>query len=113
LRPGSRQPPGSHLSRGINRAAGDLEVLKRCWGAFTGTDFERRLRDAGITTLWLAGVSTSHGVESSGRTASDLGCETFFVEDTMSAFASEDHMHSIVRVFPLLGPVVTHDELLT
>ena len=48
---------------------GDIIVVKRNWGAFTGTELDLQLRRRGVTQIVLAGISTSMGVESTARSA--------------------------------------------
>lgn len=49
----------------------DIEIIKRQWGAFYGTDLELQLRRRGIDTIVLCGISTNIGVESTARNASN------------------------------------------
>ncbi|GHF34667.1 hydrolase [Streptomyces mashuensis] len=110
-RPGpAEQPPGSGLRAGIAEP-GDVEVVKRTIGAFHGTDLDAQLRARGVTTLVLAGVATSLGVESTARAAADHGYELLFVEDAMSALTAEEHRASVTLDMPRLGRVVTAAEL--
>lgn len=51
----------------------DIEIIKRQWGAFYGTDLELQLRRRGIDTIVLCGISTNIGVESTARNAWELG----------------------------------------
>ncbi|EHX0901074.1 isochorismatase family protein [Escherichia coli] len=46
-----------------------MEIIKRQWGAFYGTDLELQLRRRGIDTIVLCGISTNIGVESTARNA--------------------------------------------
>jgi nicotinamidase-related amidase len=48
---------------------GDIIVVKRHWGAFTGTELDLQLRRRGVTQIVLAGIATSMGVESTARSA--------------------------------------------
>jgi nicotinamidase-related amidase len=112
-RPGPVQPEGSQLVDGIDRRPEDAELVKHTWGAFTNTSLAQTLRGWRATTVWLTGISTSHGVESTGRFADELGFDVVFVEDAMTATEAGDHAHSVQRIFPKLGPVVRHSDLLT
>lgn len=53
----------------LGKQDGDIEVTKRQWGAFYGTDLELQLRRRGVDTLILCGISTNIGVESTARNA--------------------------------------------
>jgi len=57
----------------LNRQPGDIEVLKRQWGAFYGTDLDLQLRRRRLTTIVLCGIATEFGVESTARDAYERG----------------------------------------
>ena len=63
----------------------DIEIIKRQWGAFYGTDLELQLRRRGIDTIVLCGISTNIGVESTARNAWELGFNLVIAEDACSA----------------------------
>ncbi len=69
----------------------DIEVTKRQWGAFYGTDLELQLRRRGIDTIILCGISTNIGVESTARNAWELGFKLVIAEDACSAPTAEQH----------------------
>jgi nicotinamidase-related amidase len=84
---------------------GDIPILKRQWGAFTGTDLDVQLRRRGIRTIVLAGIATSIGVESTARFAWELNYEIVFAEDACGGPAAAMHEHSFNAIFPRLGRV--------
>jgi nicotinamidase-related amidase len=90
----------------------DLRITKQRFGAFLGTSLDADLRKRGVTQIVLAGISTSIGVESTARSASDLGYNVTLVVDAMTDRSPEMHRHSVDRVFPRLGETGTTDELL-
>jgi nicotinamidase-related amidase len=45
----------------LGKKESDIEVTKRQWGAFYGTDLELQLRRRGIDTIVLCGISTNIG----------------------------------------------------
>jgi nicotinamidase-related amidase len=89
----------------------DITVTKRTLGAFGSTDLDARLREAGATQIVLTGVSTTSGVESTARSAYELGYHVAFVTDAMTDVA-EAHDASIAHQFPKLGELGTTDEVL-
>ncbi|VDR26354.1 Isochorismatase family protein yecD [Raoultella terrigena] len=69
----------------LGKQDSDIEVTKRQWGAFYGTDLELQLRRRGIDTIILCGISTNIGVESTARNAWELGFNLLIAEDACSA----------------------------
>ncbi|HEX7639859.1 MAG TPA: hydrolase [Burkholderiaceae bacterium] len=90
----------------------DIRVLKRQWGAFTGTDLDLQLRRRGVRTLVLGGIATSIGVESTARVAWELGYEIVFAEDATSGPSAASHAHSFGAIFPRLGRVRSTGQVL-
>jgi nicotinamidase-related amidase len=89
----------------------DIVILKRQWGAFTGTELDLQLRRRGIRTIVLGGVATNMGVESTARAANELGYAQVFVEDAMTSMSEEMHLFSIRHILPRLGLVRSTDEV--
>ena len=65
------QAPETQVHGRLEPQPGDIVVRKTRVGAFSTTDLEQQLNDRGITTLILAGVSTSGVVLSTVREAAD------------------------------------------
>jgi nicotinamidase-related amidase len=86
-RPGQ---PGNAFKDEVAPLAGETVIAKRTNSAFIGTDLERRLRDAGVQTLVITGVSTNNSVEATVRMAGNLGFETYLVADACFTFARRD-----------------------
>lgn len=84
---------------------GDIQIVKRQWGAFHGTELDLQLRRRGIRTLVLAGIATAIGVESTARVAWELGYDIVFAEDATSGPDAAMHVNSFEKVFPRLGRV--------
>jgi nicotinamidase-related amidase len=112
-RPGVEvQPEGSGFAPGAEPRPGDLEIVKRTIGAFGRTPLDSELQSRGIANVVLAGIATNFGVESTGRAASDLGYETFFLTDAMTALDANAHTFALTYVFPRLGTSCTSAEYL-
>jgi len=90
----------------------DIRVVKRTWGAFTGTELDAQLRARGVTQVVLAGIATSMGVESTARQAHELGYHVTLAIDAMADRDHETHRHRVERLFPALGETGTTDEVL-
>jgi len=70
----------SDLSLAINRKKEEeMAITKHAVSIFIGTDFERMIRNAGITTIIFSGIATELGVESDARDALNrlLSCYSF------------------------------------
>jgi nicotinamidase-related amidase len=91
LVPELEQQPGDHL------------VTKQRWGAFLATALDDTLRRRGVTQVVLTGVATSIGVESTARSAYDLGYHVTLVVDAMTDRDADAHRHSVEKIFPRLG----------
>jgi nicotinamidase-related amidase len=81
---------GNEFKDEVAPAPGEPVIAKRTNSAFIGTDLERRLREAGLATLVVAGVSTNNSVEATVRMAGNLGFETYLVADACFTFARRD-----------------------
>ncbi|EHS98042.1 MULTISPECIES: hydrolase [Klebsiella] len=96
----------------LEKQGSDIEVTKRQWGAFYGTDLELQLRRRGIDTIILCGISTNIGVESTARNAWELGFNLILVEDACSAATAEQHQGSMTHIFPRIARVRSTEEVL-
>ncbi len=65
-------------------------VEKNVPDAFINTGLERRLHARGQSSIVIVGVSTSSSVESTARTAGNLGFHTCVVSDATFAFEKTD-----------------------
>jgi nicotinamidase-related amidase len=95
----------------LDQQPSDITVTKTTLGAFLSTDLDAKLRAVGATQIVLAGVSTTSGVESTARSAFDLGYHVAFVTDAMSDNL-EAHEASIAHQFPKLGEIGTTADVL-
>jgi nicotinamidase-related amidase len=90
----------------------DHLITKRRRSAFHDTGLDTLLRDLGVTQIVLAGISTSAGVESTVRSASDYGYHVVLATDAMIDSDAESHRHSVERVFPKIGETATTAEVI-
>ena len=87
----------------LEQQPGDFLVSKQRVGAFIGTALDDYLRQRGVTQIFLAGVATSAGVESTARSAYDYGYNVALVVDAMTDRNADAHRHSVEHTFPRLG----------
>lgn len=91
---------------------GDYFVTKQRWGAFHGTTLDEYLHEHDVTQVFLAGASTSIGVESTARSAFEHGYNVVLVTDAMTDTDIAAHTNSVERIFPRLGEVTTTSDVL-
>ena len=96
----------------LGKRDSDIEVTKRQWGAFFGTDLDLQLRRRGIDTIVLCGIATNIGVESTAREAFQLGYQQIFITDAMTTFSEEEHEATLRFIFPRIGKSRTTEEFL-
>jgi nicotinamidase-related amidase len=112
--PDAPPPPAtaSELTPDAGFQAGDLLITKRHWGAFAGTELERELKQRGVDTLVLTGISTNAGVESTARQGTGLGFAFVVVEDACTARDADAHRYVFEKIFPRLARVRTTEEVI-
>ncbi len=91
----------------LDQHPSDYVVTKQRWGAFIGTPLDDYLRQRGVTQVLIAGISTSAGVESTARSAFDLGYNVVLVVDAMTDRDPDSHSRSVEKIFPRLGETDT------
>jgi len=96
----------------LDQQPGDHIVSKQRLGAFAGTSLDAYLRQRGVTQVVLTGVATSSGVESTARSAYDLGYNVALVVDAMTDRNADAHRHSVETIFPRLGEAGTTEHVL-
>lgn len=84
LRPGL---PGNAIQAAAAPERGEPVYRKNVNSAFIGTTLERDLRQQGIDTLVIVGLTTNHCVSTTARMAGNLGFTTIVVSDATAAFA--------------------------
>ena len=105
-------PEALELVPELAAQSSDHRVVKRTWGAFTGTDLQQHLRSLGVTQVLLAGVATSIGVESTARQAHEAGLNVSLAVDAMTDMSADAHDNSVARIFPRLGETDATDAFL-
>jgi len=105
-------PDWTELLPELEQQPGDLIISKQRWGAFLGASLDESLRRRGVTQVVLTGVATSIGVESTARSAYDLGYNVVLVVDAMTDRDADAHQYSVEKIFPRLGETDTTGNVL-
>jgi nicotinamidase-related amidase len=96
-------PDFADLVPALDQQSSDILISKQCTGAFTGTTLDQALRNRGVTQVFITGISTSVGVESTARTAYDLGYNVVLVTDAMTDRDPDAHLNRIEKFFPRIA----------
>lgn len=121
---GAPGPMGRLLIRGeyghdmvdeLQPAPGEPVIDKPGYGAFYQTDLDLLLRNAGITTLLLTGVTTNVCVQSTLREAIDRGYECITLEDCCATSDMALHEATLAMIRDegdIFGRIMRSDALL-
>jgi nicotinamidase-related amidase len=85
---------------------GEIEVSKRLFSAFHGTALDSRLRERGVDTLVLVGLTTNCCVDATARDAFHLNYNLFVVSDATSAYGEETQHQALVALAQNCGMIV-------
>ncbi len=115
--------PGNAIKRIVAPQGDEPVIQKTVNSAFIGTNLEARLRQAGIQSVVIVGLTTNHCVETSVRMAGNLGFTTYVVADATATFdrtgydgahfpAETVHAVSLASLHGEFATVVTTDQVL-
>jgi nicotinamidase-related amidase len=90
----------------------DLLITKQTGSAFPNTGLHEALNAQGVTQVVLTGISTSNGVESTAKSAFELGYNVTVAVDAVTDASAESHTHSLTTALPRLAETGTTDEIL-
>jgi nicotinamidase-related amidase len=90
----------------------ELVINKTSMGAFNSTALDQTLRNLGVTTLVVTGVSTECCVATTARDAGDRGYHVLLVEDACTAVTPYLQESSLVTFAAMFGRVATTDATL-
>lgn len=96
----------------LEQHPGDILITKQRFGAFIGTRLDEILRERGVTQVFITGVATSAGVESTARSAYDYGYNVVFVVDAMTDRDADAHRLSVENIFPRFSETETTENVL-
>ncbi|MBB4825974.1 nicotinamidase-related amidase [Sporosarcina luteola] len=69
----------------------ELIIQKKVNSSFIGTNLEELLKQKGIDTVVITGLTTPHCVATTTRMSGNLGFDTYLVSDATAAFGLPDH----------------------
>ncbi len=104
-RPAFLPPDWSEFVPEIAPVPSDVVIAKKQWGAFYGTELELQLRRRGMDTIVLCGIATEYGVESTARSAYEMGFQQVFAEDAMTSGATDAHYAAVNFILKRMGRV--------
>ena len=118
-----RGPAGYEPKVEAAPAFGERIHVKGVNSGFIGTTLEQDLRDAGIDTLVVVGLTTNHCVSTTVRMASNLGFTVYVVEDATATFdrlgldgkmrfAAEVHAAALSDLSEEFATIVSTDDVL-
>jgi nicotinamidase-related amidase len=100
------EDPSTAIDDRLAPELGDIVVRKTRVGAMSTTDLDRQLRDRGITTLVLAGISTSGVVLSTVIEAADRDYRLYVLSDGTEDLDAETRDVLLGKVFPRRAQVI-------
>ncbi|HEY6499045.1 MAG TPA: cysteine hydrolase [Streptosporangiaceae bacterium] len=107
------EDPSTAIHERLAPAEGDIVVRKIRYGSMSTTDLDRKLRDRGITTLVIAGITTSGVVLSTVIDAADRDYRLYLLSDGVADPNAEAHDVLLSQVFPSRADVIDTAELKT
>jgi len=108
----SLPPNWTELVPELEQHPDDYLVTKQRVGAFIGTSLDETLRKRGVTQVFVTGIATSFGVESTARSAYDYGYNVVTVVDAVTDRDADAHRHCVEKIFPRISETDTTDSVL-
>jgi nicotinamidase-related amidase len=108
-------PPGSREAEILEELApleDELILIKGCSGVFNSTAIDQILRNMGIDTLIICGVTTDGCVGNAVRDASDRGYHVILVGDACATVSPEDHAFGLRCVNNAACKVMTTQQVI-
>ena len=104
--------PSWQIDDSVAPQPGELVVNKTSSGTLNSTMLDQTLRNMGITSLLICGVTTDVCVETTARDAADRGFDVTIVEDACTAFSSDLHRAALQAFSYAFGRVRKTHELI-
>ncbi len=81
--------PGNAFKDEVQPIAGEPEFTKTVNSAFIGTGLENYLKEKGLDSMVVVGLTTDHCVSTSTRMAGNLGFDVTLISDATATFERE------------------------
>jgi nicotinamidase-related amidase len=104
--------PETEIHTGVTPKPGEVVVTKRRVGPFSTTNLDQVLKEKGIDTLVLMGISTSGVVLSTVRWGADVDYNLIVLSDCCADRDPEVQRVLMEKVLPRQATVVTSEEFL-
>lgn len=95
----------------LNQQPGDIEVVKQRYSAFIGTRLDEILRERGIVSVVVLGLTTNVCVQSTARDAWQRDYETITLADCCAEIGPGSHDASLAWTARNFGAVCTSDDV--
>ncbi|MEU8547181.1 cysteine hydrolase [Streptomyces roseoverticillatus] len=105
------EDPATAIHERLTPEDGDILVRKIRYGGMSTTDLDQQLRDRGITTLVVSGITTSGAVLSTIIDAADRDYRLYVLSDGIADPDTEVHRVLLQRVLPSRAHIVNTAEL--
>lgn len=105
--------PDTAIHERLAPQEGDIIVRKTRYGGMSTTDLDQRLREHGVTTLVIAGISTSGVVLSTVLDAADRDYQLYVLADGVADPDPQAHDVLLHQVFPSRAHILETTELHT
>lgn len=84
--------PGHRIKEIVAPLGQEVVFVKQENSGFIGTNLEGHLRENGIATVVICGLTTPHCVSTTARMSGNLGFKSYVAADAVAAFALRDHL---------------------
>ncbi|GHI10226.1 isochorismatase [Streptomyces cellostaticus] len=105
------EDPATAVHERLAPQDGDIIVRKIRYGGMSTTDLDQQMRERGITTLVVSGISTSGVVLSTVMDAADRDYQLYVLSDGVADPDTEVHNVLLRRVLPSRAHIVDTAEL--
>ena len=111
--PTDKGQPGAALVDELDAQPTDVTVPRTHWTTpFTGTELDAVIRNFGVRTIVLTGVSVNLGIMGAALSAVDLGYQVVVVRDAVVGLPKEYADAVIENSLAMIATIVTADELI-